>query len=524
MSVSEEFLKPDPLNLIPSCGNNISTFDQEDTYSDIFFVIPGVEKPLCLHRCFLAMASATFTSLFKGETNSFYKFDKETRRLEWIDEKAKNDEAYRGIFIKWLRFCYGENILLNADECPSALAILIQLGMKSQDELKKAIESYMEDPLKEKKETMKRNVEKAVQDIRNKHPNIKSSDVFSVNCQWGDETKALCWLLGKNAIPTKKLEFEGSIPRPTQMAYTTTTDRPFLKNEDFFLKEGFEELKTNTTLVSLDIHLCSFSEDKMKGLMELLKSSKSLTDLSLTYIDFLGDALKILTAELKTNTTLKSLDISFCKSNDEGLLLVTDLIRVNSTLSKLNLSCSFLRGKGQIPVSEALKVNKTLTELNLSRNALGMEGVRILSVGLKVNTTLKILDLSNNRIMEGTRFISDVLKVNSSLTSLNLGSNGLGPKGFTTLGEGLINNKSLNNLILSWNRIGDEGVKMICNALKGNTSLKSLDLSFNEIGPVGARYFAELRGTNKTLTAVYLTKFDPKQKRVMQQPEECSIM
>ena len=44
---------------------NISTFDNEDSYPDITFIIPGLDKPLKLHRMCMGIASRTIDDLFK---------------------------------------------------------------------------------------------------------------------------------------------------------------------------------------------------------------------------------------------------------------------------------------------------------------------------------------------------------------------------------------------------------------------------------------------------------------------------
>ncbi len=142
-----------------SFNNNISTFDKEDSYSDITFIIPGLNKPLKLHRMYLGMASKTFDGLFKKQGSSYVSFDPATQKMTWTCKKMETDTTYRRVLVKWLRFCYGEDQTFSIEECPAAVTILQQLQLKVKEDVKSMIEKHMT-------ETTKENVDAAAQLLR----------------------------------------------------------------------------------------------------------------------------------------------------------------------------------------------------------------------------------------------------------------------------------------------------------------------------------------------------------------------
>ena len=122
---------------IPSpFSRNISFFDDEDSFPDMKFLILGTEKPLLLHRRELGIGSKTLGGLLKGETSPYATFDPSTQCITWGCETAVANSTYRNVLVKWLRFCYGEEQVFTADECPVALTVCsqLQLGVKSKQE------------------------------------------------------------------------------------------------------------------------------------------------------------------------------------------------------------------------------------------------------------------------------------------------------------------------------------------------------------------------------------------------------
>ena len=137
-------------------NNNISTFDDENSSTDLTFCIPGMEKPLCLHWMCLGARSETINSVLKGERNSYARFDPVSRCVNWMHEDAVSDVTYRNVLIKWLRFCYGEDQSFSANECPVALAVLSQLQLRNTQEGGNDFRTMMEQSMVE---TARKNAE-----------------------------------------------------------------------------------------------------------------------------------------------------------------------------------------------------------------------------------------------------------------------------------------------------------------------------------------------------------------------------
>lgn len=130
------FTTPDGVSVLtlPSHFNkNISFFDDANSDSDLTFTFAGIEKPLHLHRVFLRSASMTFDSVFRGQSNPYAKYKPSTQCVLWIYDKGIKDATYSSVLVKMLRYCYGEDASFRADECPVALTICSQLGLKNTE-------------------------------------------------------------------------------------------------------------------------------------------------------------------------------------------------------------------------------------------------------------------------------------------------------------------------------------------------------------------------------------------------------
>ena len=125
----------------------ISQFDNEVFFPDVDIAVPGLNKILHLHRSHLA-SSMTLNMSFKGQRNEHCRYDGDKRALEWIHKEAENDELYRRVFVKWLRFCYGEDQTFSVDECPVALTVLSELKLSCEEEVKKEIERMISEAAK----------------------------------------------------------------------------------------------------------------------------------------------------------------------------------------------------------------------------------------------------------------------------------------------------------------------------------------------------------------------------------------
>ena len=118
------------VTIVSPFNKTISSFDDEDSFPDIIFTIPGLKDQLRLHRRDLGSASMTINALIKGQSSEFAKFDVKNKTIEWTDKRSEKDTTYRNILVKWLRFCYGEDQTFTFDECPLALTISSQLQLR----------------------------------------------------------------------------------------------------------------------------------------------------------------------------------------------------------------------------------------------------------------------------------------------------------------------------------------------------------------------------------------------------------
>ena len=131
------------VSIISPFNNTISTFDNERSYPDFSFFIPGLEKPLRLHRRELGMASLLIDGAIRGQESPFVAYDPAKQTMEWIVKEGTINTQYRVVLLKWLRFCYGENQVFRLDECAVALELLKQLQLSCEEEATKTIESFM---------------------------------------------------------------------------------------------------------------------------------------------------------------------------------------------------------------------------------------------------------------------------------------------------------------------------------------------------------------------------------------------
>ena len=114
----------DCVSIHSSFFDNINTFnsDDDDSFPDLHFIIPGIDEPLLLHRATLGRTSNMLKAIFHGTDNAYCVYDKKCNQVEWKYAKSKTNSTYRSVLVKWLRFCYGEDQTFDVDECPSALA------------------------------------------------------------------------------------------------------------------------------------------------------------------------------------------------------------------------------------------------------------------------------------------------------------------------------------------------------------------------------------------------------------------
>jgi len=110
-------------------------------------IVSGLDRPLHLHRLLLGSSSLALLGMLQCKATASGERGIATRQLIWQFHSADGDEkeckVYNRVLIKWLRFCYGEDISVTPDECGSAVAILFQLQLTCVDTIVPQFESQL---------------------------------------------------------------------------------------------------------------------------------------------------------------------------------------------------------------------------------------------------------------------------------------------------------------------------------------------------------------------------------------------
>ncbi|KAK3833619.1 MAG: hypothetical protein J3R72DRAFT_424887 [Linnemannia gamsii] len=267
--------------------------------------------------------------------------------------------------------------------------------------------------------------------------------------------------------------------------------------------EGLAELlKTNSTLIRLNLDKKEIGDNGAVALSEALMTNSTLITLELSFTSIRQYGAVALSEALKTNSTLTTLNLLGNLIGEKGAVALSEALMVNSTLLSLTLAHS-IEENGTVALFEVLKTNSTLTSLSLNFNPIGWNGAVALTEALKTNSTLTTLRLFSNSIGDNeTVALAEVLKTNSTLTNLDMSYNSIGDNGTVALSEALKANSTLSTLTLNNNSIRYNGAVALSEALKTNSTLTTLNLRFNSIGKNGAVALSEALKTNSTLTTL----------------------
>ena len=112
--------------------NNSELFDNADSAPDMQFMVPGMEKPLALHKEIMAATSNYVYQLLKPK-QTLENNDSATGKWEF----DANTEVDRRALEKVLRFCYGVEMDVGTKdgECSAVIAALCQLDVTCVDEV-----------------------------------------------------------------------------------------------------------------------------------------------------------------------------------------------------------------------------------------------------------------------------------------------------------------------------------------------------------------------------------------------------
>ena len=246
---------------------------------------------------------------------------------------------------------------------------------------------------------------------------------------------------------------------------------------------------TGDSLTELNFSSIAISSNLLVGIIQQVMQIDTLQKLTAIQFNNISDDEAIVFREcLKTNTTLIELDLSWNYITDKRVSEIAEALKVNNTLQKLNISGSYdggISNDGAIAFSECLKTNITLRELDLSGNYIIDKGASAIAEALKVNNTLQKLNISGSYDRgisdDGAIAFSECLKTNITLRELDLSWNYITDKGASAIAEALKVNNTLQTLNISLNEISDDGAMTFSECLKTNTTLIRLDMPWNNI-------------------------------------------
>ena len=112
--------------------DNRGLYNNADTNPDLFFMAPGMEKPLKLHREIMSAASTFMREMGTPSSNN-----NEKKREGWeYDTSRKID---RDALEKVVQFCYGETLEIEIEECCAVIASLDRLELTCTKDVVKTI-------------------------------------------------------------------------------------------------------------------------------------------------------------------------------------------------------------------------------------------------------------------------------------------------------------------------------------------------------------------------------------------------
>ena len=233
----------------------------------------------------------------------------------------------------------------------------------------------------------------------------------------------------------------------------------------------------NITLDKLWVWGSHFSLQNTISLAPVLRTNHTLVDLNLDACDIDSDGACQLANALSTNDTLQKLSLWLNPIEVKGATAFAEMLRTNHTLVHLNLGHCNIDSDGVCQIASVLCTNDTLQWLDLEYNSIGVKGAIAFAEMLRTNHTVVHIDLGHCEIdSDGACQLASALSTNDALQNLYLEGNSIGVKGATAFAEMLLKNKSLKVLGFSDYRIGEEGAQKLIESLSHNTTLESLVL------------------------------------------------
>jgi len=231
-----------------------------------------------------------------------------------------------------------------------------------------------------------------------------------------------------------------------------------------------EFLKTNTTLLKLDLNYNQITSVGCTAFVEALKINKTLTELNVSW-NHMGETVKAFEQVTAVNKTVKILSHS-----NKSFILQEDKKTPEQKKADEEKKAEEDRKKAEEEKKKAeVKVRIDPDHPQHKRRK------QIFNSLKEGKLEAEEIDLSNSKVSdEDAIVLAGLLRANPTIRKLKLDYNQIGPKGCEALCNALKDNKVLTSLDLSWNRIGVAAVNLILDLLTENKTIIELPLQSNQ--------------------------------------------
>ena len=251
----------------------------------------------------------------------------------------------------------------------------------------------------------------------------------------------------------------------------------------FILREGKLSVTLNGCSINdhslglllgeLSRHAEACSAGVLQGLTELNLGGNKIGDKGIAEI----------ASSLRTNTTILYLNVSGCGISDIGMQSLAEAIAANGSirLERLHISRNNIGDIGIAHIATALQKNTTIKWFSMSDCVISDKQADSLTRALAdVSKSLKHLYLSRTNISDtGADHLATALRVNNSFESLVVGGDTTTDVAVLSLVDALKTNTSLKDMSLRWSSTRPVyTLKIMAKSFKG-TNLKTIFLGMN---------------------------------------------
>ena len=225
----------------------------------------------------------------------------------------------------------------------------------------------------------------------------------------------------------------GTVPLVTSLTTHNSLEELLLNRTGISVKDCralSELLSSSSSLKKLDIGGNNFPPAAVELIISGLQHNTTLERLVMWPSHFSLQNTISLASVLRTNHTLVFLDLALCKIDSDGACQLASALCTNDTLRILNLKLNPIGVKGATAFAEMLLKNKSLKVLDLRDDSIGEEGTQKLIDSLTYNTTVEQLRLpikyrlsiASSRVKSKVNFswADEYLEVNYNVVTVKL--------------------------------------------------------------------------------------------------------